>query len=103
MNIVKVYDFKVDGVLKKSGSVIEDDVAYAVLEVATNGEIFDVIFKTGALQENTLRYYLGQLIDVMTYLHGNNIVHRDLKPENILIGNQFEVKLADFGFATLVG
>lgn len=39
--------------------MIEDDVAYAVLEVAKNGEIFDVIFKTGALPENTLRYYLN--------------------------------------------
>lgn len=38
----------------------------------------------------------------MLYLHDRNIVHRDLKPENILLGKYLEIKLADFGFATLV-
>jgi hypothetical protein len=33
-------------------------MAYAVLELAKNGEIFDVIFETGALTDNTLRFYL---------------------------------------------
>lgn len=34
-------------------------MAYAVLELAENGEIFEVIYKTGALKENTLRFYLS--------------------------------------------
>lgn len=67
--ITKLIDFKTDGVMSSGNEVIEKDVAYAVLEVAENGEIFDVIFKTGALKENTVRYYLAQLIDVMSYLH----------------------------------
>ena len=72
------------------------------MELAENGEIFEVIFKTGALKENTLRYYLSQLLNAMQLLHSKNIVHRDLKPENILLGKYLEVKLADFGFATQV-
>jgi len=38
-------------------------------------------------------------------MHKDNIAHRDLKPENILLEskdrNNFDVKIADFGFACL--
>ena len=43
--------------------------------------------------------WMSQLLEAMSYLHDQNIVHRDLKPENILLGDEGEVKLADFGIS----
>ena len=57
--ITKLIDFSTKGILKSNDKVVEENVAYAVLELAQNGEVFEVIFKTGALKENTLRYYLA--------------------------------------------
>lgn len=39
------------------------------------------------------------LIDVLTCLHENKIVHRDLKLANVLINDNYDLKLADFGFS----
>ena len=47
-----------------------------------------------------LRIFL-QVCDAVDYAHRNLIVHRDLKPANILENNEGEVKLLDFGTASL--
>merc|ERR1711981_385484 len=38
----------------------------------------------------------------MAYLHARNIIHRDLKCKNLLVGENYRIKLCDFGFARRV-
>jgi serine/threonine-protein kinase len=43
-----------------------------------------------------------QVADAVAHAHANLVVHRDLKPSNILVDASGQVKLLDFGIATLV-
>ncbi|PYH81402.1 Pkinase-domain-containing protein [Aspergillus uvarum CBS 121591] len=82
----------------------ESDGVYLVLELASEGELFNLIVSKQRFSETETRHIFIQIFEGLKYLHDRGIVHRDIKPENILVADQrLTVKLGDFGLAKIIG
>jgi serine/threonine-protein kinase ULK/ATG1 len=54
------------------------------------------------MPENIVRRVFIQIKKAFQVLRMHRIVHRDLKLANILVTEDFTIKIADFGFASLL-
>ncbi|MEM7477291.1 MAG: protein kinase [Planctomycetota bacterium] len=90
-NIVTVYDY----------GQTESGLAYLVMEFIDGINLREAILSRSAGPEDSLEI-VATICDALQYAHGRGVVHRDIKPENILLGENGEVKVADFGIAKIV-
>ncbi|VDI22346.1 BR serine/threonine kinase [Mytilus galloprovincialis] len=74
---------------------------YLVLEHVSGGELFDYLVKKGRLTPKEARRFFRQIISALDFCHSHNICHRDLKPENLLLDDKNNIRVADFGMASL--
>lgn len=103
---------------------------YLVLEHVSGGELFDYLVKKGRLTPKEARKFFRQIISALDFCHSHSIwcvrrlacprngsrcaraqrdckrfmcacSHRDLKPENLLLDEKNNIRIADFGMASL--
>lgn len=88
-------------VIKFLGHGSDPQYHWIAMEYAMGGDLFDKIEPDIGLEEDVAHLYFRQLISAVDFLHSKGVAHRDIKPENIFLDGDGNLKLGDFGLATL--
>ena len=89
--IVTVYDFEVRG-----------RIAYLIMEYVEGITLTSLLANyEDWLTLDVVAAVFDAVAGALTVAHENNVLHLDIKPDNILINAKGEVKVTDFGLATL--
>lgn len=89
--IVGVYDFEVQG-----------STAYLIMEYVDGITLTELIDQYNEqLTLNVIAAIFASVSRALEIAHDNQVLHLDIKPDNILINRQGQVKVSDFGLATL--
>ena len=74
---------------------------WIAMELAEGGDLFDKIESDVGVGVDIAHVYFVQLVSAVAFMHSKGVGHRDIKPENILLSMEGNLKIADFGLATL--
>jgi len=89
-HVIKIFD------------VLEDSkYLFLIIEYACRGELFNFLVEKKRIQNKEALRFFQQIISGLEYCHKHRICHRDLKLENILLDANHNIKIADFGMASL--
>lgn len=89
------------------GTAVDENNLYFILENIQGGELHTQMYNEYGsglpMDEEMAKFYLSNIVLMLSELHKEKIVYRDLKPENLVIDNQTGyLKLIDFGFSKQV-
>ncbi|MBR2789973.1 MAG: serine/threonine protein kinase [Eggerthellaceae bacterium] len=91
-HIVTVYDFQVVG-----------GMAYLIMEYVEGMTLTRFLDEHDAdLSLDIIAAIFGDVAHALSVAHGAGVLHLDIKPDNVLIDKRGQVKVTDFGLATLV-
>ncbi|GAM17103.1 hypothetical protein SAMD00019534_002780 [Acytostelium subglobosum LB1] len=86
-------------ILRLYGYFYDEQRVYLIIEFAKGGECFKTLQMVGRFPECQAATYTLQIADALRYCHSKHVIHRDIKPENLLIGENGDIKIADFGWS----
>ncbi|WP_026079847.1 bifunctional serine/threonine-protein kinase/formylglycine-generating enzyme family protein [Spirulina subsalsa] len=82
---------------------VEKNQSYLVQEFIKGITLKEELENQGVFSEQKIRAVLGDLLNILAFVHQKNVIHRDIKPENIIRrqGDQ-KLVLVDFGAAKVL-
>lgn len=90
-SIVAVYDFEVQG-----------STAYLIMEYVEGMSLGEFMRRyDDRMNLDIIAAVFSAVSHALEVAHANQVLHLDIKPDNILINRQGQVKVTDFGLATL--
>ncbi|MFN0198951.1 MAG: serine/threonine protein kinase, partial [Planctomycetaceae bacterium] len=99
MEILK--NLKHPNIVRCFGGQCDNKQRFYAMELVEGGTLRRLLKSKGPLRWEKAIDYAVQICAGLGHAHDQGIVHRDVKPGNFLIGENDQLKLADFGLATL--
>jgi beta-lactam-binding protein with PASTA domain len=90
-NIVSIYDW---------GQ--QDDTYFLVMEYIDGHSLADVIRTEGRIEPDRAAEIAMEIAAALGFAHRAGVIHRDVKPGNVLLTEGGQVKVGDFGIATVM-
>ena len=92
-------------IIKYYRHFLEGDYLYILIEFSENGDTAGFIhahkiFKRYIPEEDLWSIFL-QCMEALVYVHSQDVIHRDIKPSNLFLGNNFTIKMGDFGVSAV--
>jgi serine/threonine protein kinase len=75
---------------------------FFIEELYLNGSLQNLIERNKIISEKLIKFYLGEILNVLSYFEEKKIAHRDIKPDNILLDDNDHLKFIDFATATKI-
>ena len=94
-------NLKHPNIVRCFGGVSEDKQRFYAMELVEGGSLEDELQRRGKLSMERVVAYGLQMCAGLECSHQSGVVHRDIKPSNFLIGNDKQLKLSDFGLASV--
>ena len=84
------------------GGSCESKQRFYAMEYVPGGTLADYLIEKGPLPWEVAIDFAIQMCEALQYAHERGVTHRDVKPGNFLLTKSGQLKLSDFGLASIV-